>query len=191
MRFFVALEIPPAIREDFAQSMSGFRSLGLKCSGRKPRWVRSENLHVTVKFIGNAAPEKLDAMCGSLAEVRSREPVEVRFRGLGFFPDARRPRVLWAGVEASPNLASIADDIDQRLALFGFPREPRAYTPHLTLARCDPPGISAELRAAMERGSDRDFGLLRTNEFHLIESKLKPTGAEYTTLKSFVFAAEA
>ncbi len=187
MRLFVALEVSSAIRERFAGFTKGLRAQGAKSSAKKPRWVRPENLHVTLKFIGETSPERLDAICTVLAEVRSAESAELRFRGLGFFPDARRPRVLWARVEASPGVIWLARDIDQRLSKLGFPVERRAFTPHLTLARCEPSAISAELRAAMEREDGGDLGVLRTSEFHLIESKLKPTGAEYTTLKSFLF----
>jgi 2'-5' RNA ligase len=189
VRLFVALGISSAIRERFTGLTKGLRAQDAKSSAKKPRWVRPENLHVTLKFIGETSPERLDAIGTVLAEVHSAESAELRFRGLGFFPDARRPRVLWARIDASPGLTSLAGDIDQRLAKLGFPVERRAFTPHLTLARCEPSAISAELRAAMEREAACDFGVLRTSEFRLIESKLKPTGAEYTTLKSFLFAS--
>ena len=191
MRLFVAVEVPAAIRDDLAASVSQLRALESKSSANKLRWVRPENLHVTLKFIGSVPPEKLDAIRAELSRVRSDRPVELRFRGLGFFPSAKRPRVLWAGMAASPNLAAIAGDIDKRLAKLEIPAEERAFTPHLTLARSERSGISPALHAAVEKNAVREFGELRTNKFHLIESKLKPSGAEYTTLQSFVFAAEA
>jgi len=188
---FVALEIPADVRGQFAALINELRALESKSSAEKPRWVRPENLHVTLKFIGHIEPARLDPIRATLANVRSEAPVDLRFRGLGFFPNARRPRVLWAGTAASQNLASIAGDVDASLARLGMPAEDRAFTPHLTLARCEPSGISTALSAAVERDAARDFGGLRTNQFHLIESKLKPSGAEYTTLQSFIFAAEA
>jgi 2'-5' RNA ligase len=171
--------------------MNALRTMDAESSGKKPRWTRPENLHVTLKFIGNVVPEQLDAILAALASVRSERPVELHFRGLGFFPDAKRPRVVWAGVAGSQNLAAIAADIDRGLAELGVPREQRAFIPHLTLARCEPRGIPSRSRAAIEKDAAIDFGQLRTNKFHLIESKLKPSVAEYTTLQSFVFAAEA
>ena len=191
MRLFVALEIDSTVRDAFAALMNDLRALESKSSAKKPRWVRPENLHVTLKFIGHVEPEKLDPIRAALAKANSERPVDVRFRGLGFFPNDKRPRVLWAGVVGSPDLASIARNVDAGLAKLGIPAEERAFAPHLTLARCERPGISAELRGAVARDAARDFGELRTNEFHLIESKLKASGAEYTTLQSFVFAAEA
>ena len=191
MRLFVALEIPAAVRDRFAALINELRALESKSSAKKARWVRPDNLHVTLKFIGHIEPAKLDAIRATLQKVRSVASIDVRFRGLGFFPNAKRPRVLWAGTAASQNLASLARDIDASLAKLEIPAEERAFTPHLTLARCEPQAISAALGAAIERDSTRDFGELRTNQFHLVESKLKPSGAEYTTLQSFVFAAEA
>jgi 2'-5' RNA ligase len=191
VRLFVAVEVPAAVRDDLAALVNELRALESKSSAKRLRWVRPENLHVTLKFIGSVPPEKLDAIRAELSRVRSEGPVELRFRGLGFFPSAKRPRILWAGMAASPNLAAIASDIDKRLAKLEIPAEERAFTPHLTLARCERSGISPALHGAVEKNAACEFGKLRTNKFHLIESKLKPSGAEYTTLQSFVFAAEA
>jgi 2'-5' RNA ligase len=191
VRLFVALEIPSTVRERFATLINQLRALESKSSAKKPRWVRPENLHVTLKFIGHIDPALLDPIRATLAKLCSDGPVDLRFRGLGFFPNAKRPRVLWAGTAASPNLSSLARDIDSSLAKLGIPAEERAFTPHLTLARCEPSAISAAMAGVVERDSACDFGGLRTTQFHLVESKLKASGAEYTTLQSFVFAAEA
>jgi RNA 2',3'-cyclic 3'-phosphodiesterase len=191
VRLFVALEMPSPVREHFATLINQLRALESKSSAKKPRWVRPENLHVTLKFIGHVDPALLDPIRATLAKLCSNGPVDLRFRGLGFFPNAKRPRVLWAGTAASPNLSSLARDIDASLAKLGIPAEERAFTPHLTLARCEPSAISTAMAGVVERDSACDFGGLRTTQFHLIESKLKASGAEYTTLQSFVFAAEA
>jgi 2'-5' RNA ligase len=191
MRLFVAVEISPAVRDNLATLMKLLKAVETPATGKRARWVRPENLHVTLKFIGEAEPPKLDAIAAALSPVRFEQPAELRFRGLGFFPHEKRPRVLWVGIDASPNLTGIAGQIDQGLQTLGFPREKRAFTPHLTLARFEPPGISEGLRAVARENALRDFGALRTGEFHLIESKLKPSGAEYTTLRSFPFAAGA
>ena len=191
MRLFVALAIPSAVRVRLAELTKKLSSEALASSKRKVRWVQPENLHVTLKFIGHVEPAKLDPICGALSAVHSVEPVHLSFRRLGFFPNENRPRVLWAGMEASPNLAPLAGEVDRVLGPLGIPLETRPFAPHLTLARFDPPGISKELRAATAANLTQEFGMLRTGEFHLIESKLKPSGAEYTTLQTFPFAAEA
>jgi RNA 2',3'-cyclic 3'-phosphodiesterase len=192
VRLFVALEIPCAVRDHLASLIEELRAADAAATKNKARWVRAENLHVTLKFIGNVDAEKLDAIRAALAEVSAGGAVELRFRGLGFFPNEKRPRVLWAGIVTSPNLAPLAAGIDARLEKMGVQRESREFAPHLTLARFDPPGITEKLRAAARENSAREFGAVRTGEFHLFESKTRLTGAEYTRLSSFSFAkAEA
>jgi RNA 2',3'-cyclic 3'-phosphodiesterase len=192
VRLFVALEIPSAVRDNFAALINEFRAVDASASKNRVRWVRAENLHVTLKFIGNLDAGKLDPIRAALAEVYSSGAVELNFRRLGFFPDEKRPRVLWAGMVASPNLAPLAAGLDARLEKLGIPRETREFAPHLTLARFDPPSISERLRAAARENAAREFGVVRTSDFHLFESKTRPTGAEYTRLSSFSFAkAEA
>jgi RNA 2',3'-cyclic 3'-phosphodiesterase len=185
VRLFIAMEIPEQIRAVFAALLKEFHKIAPQA-----KWVRAENLHVTLKFLGETPPEKLGVVKGALASVRSPEPVRLEFRGLGFFPNERRPRVFWAGMESSANLKTLAADIDQAEHHLGFPLEDRPFTPHLTLARFDPPGITPKLREAIQVKSTQNFGTLTAPDFHLIESKLKPSGAEYTTVQTVRFAPE-
>jgi 2'-5' RNA ligase len=184
MRLFVALEIPSGVRENLAGLIERLRAVS-----PRTRWVREENLHVTLKFIGGVSETKLGAIRGALAGVRSDQPVTLEFRGLGFFPNEKHPLVFWAGIDASPNLKTLAAAIEQTMEQFGIPREQRTFSPHLTLARFEPLRLTERLRAAIQESASRGFGSLRTSQFHLIESKLKSSGAEYTTLESFPFAA--
>ena len=146
---------------------------------------------MTLKFLGNTDPQKLEQIESALKTVRSSQPVALDFRGLGFFPNEKRPRVFWGGMEASANLRPLAESIDRGLHQIGFPLEERPFTPHLTLARFDPPGLPPALGDAVKRRSSDNFGEAIAREFHLIESKLKSTGAEYTTIQSFPFVAES
>ena len=184
MRLFIALEIPAAVRENLATLLKS-----LQVISPETRWVRPENLHLTLKFVGEVCETKLAAIRSALATVRSDGPLTLRFRGLGFFPDEKRPRVFWAGIEASPNLKTLAGEIEKAMEKLGFPREQRAFSPHLTLARFEPPRLPERLRGAVQESAQREFGSLRASQFHLIESKLRSSGAEYTTLESFPFAA--
>jgi len=191
VRLFVALEIPAEIRNGLAALIESLRALAQQERDKRPRWARPENLHVTLKFIGDAHATKLAGIRTALSAVRSDRPVDLAFRGLGFFPNERRPKVFWAGIEASGNLQSLAEDIETELEAFGVAREQRAFAPHLTLARFEPPGLHEKLRAAIQKEITRDFGSLHTREFHLFESKTKSSGAEYTRMASFPFATEA
>ena len=183
MRLFVALEIPSAVRENLATLLASMRALT-----KEPRWVRAENLHVTLKFLGEVAEGRVVEFRSALGEIRSDKPVALDFRGLGFFPNEMHPRVFWAGMEASPNLKTLAGDIDGAVEELGIPCEKREFSPHLTLARFERPRLPETLRKHIAENQMREFGSLRTNEFRLIQSKLKPAGAEYTTLASFRFA---
>jgi RNA 2',3'-cyclic 3'-phosphodiesterase len=185
VRLFVAIDIPKEIREVLADFVSQLRAIAPQV-----KWVRTDNLHVTVKFLGHTDPAKLQAIENALSAIHSHAPITLEFRGLGFFPSEKPPRVLWAGMEASTNLKSIAADVDHATHKLGFPFEERPFAPHLTLARFDPPAIAPKLGAAIVERASQTFGIMTTRELQLIESKLKPTGAEYTTLHSFPFAAE-
>ena len=186
MRLFVALEIPEEVRKNLAELIRELRGIA-----PQEKWVRAENLHVTLKFIGGIAPEKLEPIRCVLLKVHSDSPVKMYFRGLGFFPNEKSPRVFWAGIEASANLKTLAAEIEHRLEKTGIAREQRPFSPHLTLARFESRKLSEKLRAAIQENCKQEFGAFETKQFHLIESKLKPTGAEYTTVQSFPFVAEA
>jgi 2'-5' RNA ligase len=183
VRLFVALEIPSEVREKLAAMAQTLRAVS-----KEPRWVRPENLHITLKFLGEVRETKLDALRTVLAQIRSEQAVALEFRGLGFFPNEKHPRVFWAGIEASANLKKLAEDIEGAMEKLEIPREQRAFSPHLTLARFERQGVPEKLRGAIAENAKREFGSLQTNEFHLIQSRLKPSGAEYTTLASFPFA---
>jgi 2'-5' RNA ligase len=191
VRLFVALEIPSDVRDNLAAFLKDMRKLSEELAEKGVRWVRPENLHVTLKFIGEVAEAKLEGIRAALATVRSAAPIEIQIRTMGFFPDEERPTVLWTGLDAATNLASLAAAMDRATATQGIRKENRTFLPHLTLARFAPPGIQSRLRAAIRQNGERKFGAFEAREFHLIESKLKPTGAEYTSLASFPIALEA
>lgn len=186
MRLFVALEIPSAVRESLAELIRELRPIASQA-----KWVRAENLHVTLKFIGEVANEKLKVIRTALGQVRTELQVTLDFCGLGFFPNEKHPRVLWVGIKASANLSVLAAEIERATEELCILREKRPFSPHLTLARFESTRLSDPFRSAIAENAAREFGSLRTNQFHLIESKLKPSGAEYTTLQSFRFASEA
>jgi 2'-5' RNA ligase len=189
LRLFVALDFPEAVRASLRDLISRLRPLS---SGA--RWARPEGMHITLKFIGETDRAKLDAINSALASVHSARTVEMQFRGLGFFPNERKPRVLWCAVEAPPNLATLASQIDSALEPAGVPRGTRAFVPHLTLARFDSQhGLKGadKLVSAAEELKSYEFGAARESEFYLYESVLKPSGAEYKRLAAFPFVQDS
>ena len=180
MRLFVAIDIP----EDIRSLLAGLATK-LRTACRSARWARIEGLHVTLKFIGETPAEKMEMINSALAAIPFRAPVFINFRGIGFFPNAGRPRVLWAGIESNPQLTELAAAVDVALEPLGIPREGRAFTPHLTLARFHAARGLDSLEAALGKIGPLEFGGATAKEFHLYQSILKRGGAEYTRLATF------
>ena len=185
MRLFVAL----AISEDARENLSALIT-ELRRAEPQARWSNPKNLHITLKFIGEVPLENAGTICAALATVRTAQAVDVEFGGIGFFPDAQRPSVAWVAVESSKNLALLADEVNRVLTPLGIIREEKPFVPHLTIARCKGARTSPALLTEIEKSKEKKFGAFQSREFHLMESKLKSTGAEYTTLRSFRFTPE-
>jgi RNA 2',3'-cyclic 3'-phosphodiesterase len=183
MRLFVAMDIPEEVR-----SAMGALASKLRVACPNARWTRIEGLHVTLKFIGETSAEKTEMIKTALAAIPSRAPITSNFRGLGFFPNERRPRVLWAGIEAGSDLTALAAAVETSLQPLGIAPEERAFSPHLTLARFDTPGGLHALHAAIEKAGPVEFGGATAKEFYLYQSVLKRGGAEYTRLATFSLA---
>jgi len=185
MRLFLALSISAEAREVLSALLAEFRR-----ADPNTRWVHPASLHVTLKFIGHVATEKLPNIEQSLARVPAPRPFDLEFRGLGFFPNDRRPAVLWVDIAAPPEVAALATRIDEAVSGCGMARETRPFAPHLTLARFKAPRLSEALQTKASHYKDRSFAKQSVADFHLMESKLKSSGAEYTTLRTFPFAAQ-
>jgi 2'-5' RNA ligase len=196
MRLFIALDIDDGIRERivrFVEGVSGFAP--------DARWARPESLHVTLKFIGEQPEPMLEAIKHAVGSAAARE-VTLQFRGYGFFPTAKAPRVFWIGIEAGPELTTLAAAVDQQTAHLGIAKEERAFSPHLTLAR----GGAREARSSgsphrrkgdgpnrsFQRLQEKlaalpapEFGTMTAHEFFLYQSQLSPGGSRYTKLARF------
>ncbi|MGA3293704.1 MAG: RNA 2',3'-cyclic phosphodiesterase [Candidatus Acidiferrales bacterium] len=186
MRLFVALDFPDGVRDAVRELIAALKPL---CKGA--RWMRPEAMHITLKFIGYTKEENLGPIYEALGQVHSDAAVEMRFRGVGFFPNERHPRVAWCGIESSKNLGELAADIESALELLGIERERREFAAHLTLARFESPSSTRELVDKAEEMKTLDFGATRETEFHLYESTLKPSGSEYRKVASFPFVKGA
>jgi 2'-5' RNA ligase len=192
MRLFIALDIDDAIREKIRVFLEGVRGFAPDA-----RWVRSESLHVTLKFIGEKPAETAEAIKGVLVQVTG-SPFELSFRGYGFFPTPKSARVFWIGIQSSPELVRLASAIDTATAALDIPKEDRAFSPHLTLARrgggsgspkwnkSDVPHKTFErLSGKLAAMSSLDFGTMTAREFFLYQSQVSGEGARYTKLEAF------
>ena len=124
-------------------------------------------------------------MCESLKNLGRFESFAIGLKGFGFFPDARRPRVFWAGVEVPASLSRLVEQIETAMRSLGFAREERAFRPHLTLARFRMPRSQPALQALLSQQGEQELGNFEVSEFFLFESKLSPQGAEYRKVERF------
>jgi 2'-5' RNA ligase len=192
MRLFVALDIADNIRSQiscFLEDVRGFAP--------EVRWARPESLHITLKFIGEQSEKQVAEIKRTLATIEAGH-FEINFRGYGFFPTARAPRVFWIGIDAGSELVSLAATVDSRLESSGIEKERHSYNPHLTLARSaggsgsprkqkgDHPNRSFQsLQEKLAALPAPEFGTMTAREFFLYQSQLSPGGSKYTKLAEF------
>ncbi len=178
MRLFTAIDIPTDLTEALRSFVSRLRPAA------KISWSSVENLHVTTKFIGEWPEPRLDEMKRALASVQVTGPIEIGVKGLGWFPNERRPRVFWAGIDGREALRTLARATEDAVAELGIPVEKRDYAPHLTLARIRETVALDRLHQALESfpsGCGFDFGSFRATQFFLYLS----AGGRYTQLAGF------
>jgi 2'-5' RNA ligase len=171
MRLFTAIDLPEEMLAPLREFLARLRPLA------KLRWSAVENLHITTKFIGEWPEARIEEMKTVLRGVNS-PPITISVRGVGWFPDVRRPRVFWAGVLGGEPLATLARATERAVAKLGVAVEPRAYSPHLTLARVKEPVPLDDLRSVL--GSP-DFGAFQAGCFFLYLS----ANGKYSKLAEF------
>ena len=189
MRIFVALDIDEAIRDHITRFMEGVRGFAPDA-----RWVRPELLHVTLKFVGEKPPDFVEKIKQALSSVNA-EAMDTSFRGYGFFPGPKAARVFWIGIEATPQLGTLAKAVDEILFGLGIPKEEHAFSPHLTLARAGGrsgrgqksrgPNVFQHLQEKLAALTVPDFGTIRPREFFLYQSQPQQGGSRYTKIAAF------
>jgi 2'-5' RNA ligase len=152
-------------------------------TGADLKAVEPQNIHVTMRFLGNIAPETVDRVHEEMKKVHF-DPFDTKLHGLGVFPDLRYPRVCWAGItEGADQLRSIFTQLEPRLRGLGFAADPKGFSPHLTIARVRSGRNKAELATCIEENADYDFGVIRADCLRLKKSDLTPRGPIYSTLR--------
>lgn len=193
MRLFVALDIDDSIRVRIARFLDGVRGFTPDA-----RWVRPESLHITLKFIGEKPEDDIASIRRALGVIAA-DAIEISFRGYGFFPSTRSPRVFWVGVKSGESrLTSLAAAVDESLIKLGIPKEEHAFNAHLTLARGGTGSGSPRrqrgdgLNRSFERLQEKlsalpapEFGTMTAREFFLYQSHLSRGGSQYTKLAGF------
>lgn len=155
------------------------------------RWVARANLHITLKFLGPAVDlHRLEQLSAGLHQLAAKTaPFEVAAVGVGAFPNLGRPRAIWVGLDGveSGALAALAARLETVAADYGFERDKRRWSGHLTIGRVGDRGIAGKTRQALHAARDREFGVSRIESITLYRSHLGPDGSSYEALATFLF----
>ena len=183
-RTFIAVELDAGVGRALQRLQDDLRD---QTAPRSVRWVRPEGIHLTLKFLGDTPLPRVEAVKTALSQAAAEiGPFSFTVGSLGCFPNARRPRVLWVGVdEPTGALVRLRDAVEAHVAPLGFPTERRAFHPHLTLGRVDRRASKSEVREIGDLVTHSLVGVvgdMAVGQVSYIRSELTPQGAVYTTL---------
>lgn len=179
-RVFVAIELPATVRRKLIDHIDRLRSTMPEV---RASWGREDNLHLTLKFLGDIPLPKVEAVAqATQSAAKTVEPFELTVMGCGAFPPKGQPRVLWVGLEdASGQLALLHTALEDECAKAGFPREERSFHPHFTIARIRKPH-DARHAAAVHQEMGFDPETVRASELAVIRSELRSEGSRHTVI---------
>ena len=187
IRAFVAVDLEPQTVQKIAETIARLRP-------RMPviRWLPPTNFHLTLKFLGDIEEAKVAPIAAALErELYPFSCFTINAKGLGVFPDLKRPRILWVGLVGG-ELNALASTAEKALVPFGFAAEKKTFTPHLTIGRWRQfNGSPKELGDEIEKWRGHDFGRSNVDEVILFQSVLKPEGAVYRPLKTVALTKKA
>ena len=185
LRGFIAVEIPSSLQHTIQESTASLRHM---LSDDLVRWVPPQNVHLTLKFLGDVSSSNLDLIKQMLtAEAAQHQSFEMQAKGIGSFPNSRRPRVIWIGLQAPAALESLQRGIESASARLGYATDEKSFSPHLTIGRVKQ-NLSApeiqRIRSALEQTNIGLLGIVYIDAAHLFKSDLQPSGSVYTRLFS-------
>ena len=185
IRTFIAVDLPSSVLEALGQISTQLQE---KLPGSSVRWVNYEKMHLTLKFLGDISRENIGMVEKILETEASKKGVmEIGIGGIGAFPKARHPRVIWIGVEAPQDLFDLRRGIEDGVARLGYSYDKYEFTPHLTLGRISRKASARDVRLVGDVLHDFQVGFIgvaRIEAVHLYKSDLRPDGALYTRLYS-------
>ena len=186
-RIFVAIELPAPVRRKLIEHIDRLRSAMPEV---RASWSREQNLHLTLKFLGDIPATNVERLSAAASIATTRvEPFEIVVEGCGAFPPRGQPRVLWVGIrDPSGQLALLHRTLEDECAIAGFPREQRPFHPHLTIARIRKPHDSRHL-AAMHQELGFEPKTVRASELAVIRSELRSEGSQHTPISRHAFSS--
>ena len=176
MRAFLAIELPDAVREAIESLIQRLRQ-----SHARVRWVKSQNMHLTIRFLGEIEPSGVDGLASCMQQACDTiEPFTLAIKGTGAFPNLRRPAVIWVGAECGqPGLIQCRHAADAAASAIGVSPEKQAFKPHLTLARIPDPREGSRLFDAINAEHAFQGGAFQVDAVALFSSRLLPGGPVY------------
>jgi RNA 2',3'-cyclic 3'-phosphodiesterase len=182
MRTFIAVPLADEIHRKLAALIQRLKEPG----NRAVRWVAPENIHLTLKFLGEVAGDKVRDITQALEELAGEcHPFDICIQHTGAFPNLKRPRVFWVGISQYEELKNIQGLVEKKMEKLGFEGENRSFSPHLTLGRVNDAASHSDLDRVIEKTTREqavDLGSVHVEEMHLFKSELTPRGSIYTTL---------
>jgi len=189
LRSFLAFNLPVEIKNKIAQ-ISGV----LKRSSIDARWVKADNIHLTIVFLGDIRQEDLIPMRKEIRDVCTQnQAFEISLRGIGLFPNRRRPRVIWLGLDGElEEMSGFRDELQGRLVSFGIKAENRGFQPHITLGRFRKPDrIDSDQSGILSGYEELQGPAGQLNELIMFRSELKPGGAVYSVIDSWPLSSSS
>jgi len=179
MRTFIAIELPDRIKKEIEQLQAPLKKTNTFVS-----WVKPENIHITLKFLGEVPENKINAVFSATGQaLEGAKKFTMSLKGLGAFPDVRRPRVIWIGSgSGEKELSYLAGRVEEEMERIGFPKEQRKFSAHFTLGRVKSPK-NIEKLMELVKSSDFTTDDIEVKEVVVMKSQLHPAGAIYTPLK--------
>ena len=154
-------------------------------TGADLKFVEPQNIHITLRFLGNITPKMVDEIHERMQKIQFI-PFDVKLQGVGAFPNLRYPRVVWAGIREGANqLRGIFDQLEPQLRGLGFAPDSKGFSPHLTIARVKSGRNKAELAKCLQENVNLEFGIVKANCLRLKRSDLTPKGPIYSTLREY------
>ena len=191
IRAFIAITLNAEVHHRLAEVITAYQH---KLEQVPVRWVTANNIHLTLKFLGDVSIANLDVLKKLLqAEVAGFKPFELSVGGSGAFPTVHRPRVIWVGVQAPADLGAVQSSVESMTARMGYPAEERPFSPHLTLGRVSRNATPHDFRmiaTVLEKEKVGFLGAMCVRSVELYKSDLRPSGAIYTTLFAAPLSAE-
>ena len=180
-RTFIAIDIPAAVKLKELLEL-----LRVDLREDRIRWVNPEILHITLSFIGDTSDEQVNYISEQLEEIGSGySSIELHFKELGVFPNLRKPRVFWIGMERNKQLENLQGEIEAMLHNYGINRDNKPFSPHLTIARIKWIDDIDRLKYWLQKYKGETIQKTKIGEFIYYESKLTSDGPIYNSIKKF------